>query len=662
MDTVFLITEGTEHRKALSRALPEDCSVVVLDSSSELSGCISLNPSLALIDLTSSMRHRLRLMEELHRALPLCSLVTILPEQYGEEEEPDLDSVYETHCHPLRIPVLRRTVRHALERGKLLGELDYFKRLLRSDGIRREIQPKPTGGGVGFMLSRALKGFAKGPGAGFDIHSLAEFVLESINELSSVSRVSLVFGTPEKGYRIHGSRRLKPDMADSISLSADRGLLLWLRHQGRILRRSEANLFSDPSLHQAVREMDMLQAVVSIPIIGQGRLLGVINLGEKAVGGSYDNEELEMLYVLASNVAIALENIQIFRELRHQKSYIEDILQRMNSGVITIDDRDTITIFNQRAADILGLSREAVLGCDLRVLPSPLGDIIHQSLAGHGRFERREVQIVGPRSCKAEISTFQLQDDGDGSPGAVLIFDDISAERDLQREKEQRQHLELLNRVLATIAHELRNPLVSVNTFIDLFPLKKQDEEFSSSFYGTVCEDIRRLEDLLGKLIVLSQATDYAFRRLDLSTIIQSSIERAGKSAADAGVSLRLHIGPGKMEISADDRELGRALGYILRNAIEASPAGAAVEIGAELKDPDQLVRITIEDRGDPLPESGPDYILQLFYQGEGRGGDIGLAVAQRIIEDHGGVMSIKGEGGATGVVLLLPVWKGEEG
>jgi PAS domain S-box-containing protein len=659
MDTVFLITDMKEHRRTLSRALPGDCSVVVLDSSADLSGSISLNPCLAVIDLSSSMRHRLKLMEELRRALPLCSIITLLPEQYREEEEAVLESVYDTLCFPLKVPALRRIAGHALERGKLLGELDYFKRLLRSDGDRREIQPKPAAG-AGFMLSRALKGFAKGPGAGFDLDSLAEFVHESINELSSVTRVSLVFGSPEKGYRIHSSRRLKPDMADTVSLSADRGLLQWLCSQGRILRRSEANLFSDESLHQAVREMDMLQAVVSIPIIGQGRLLGAMNLGEKAVGGTYDREELEMLYVLASNVAIALENIQIFRELRHQKSCIEDILQRMNSGVITIDDRDTITIFNQRAAEILGLSRDAVLGSDLRTLPSPLGDIMHQSLAGHGRFEKHEVHIAGPRKCKAEISTFQLQDDGDGSPGAVLIFDDISTERNLQREKEQRQHLDLLNRVLATIAHELRNPLVSVNTFIDLFPLKKSEDEFSTSFYETVCMDIKRLEDLLGKLIVLSQATDYSFRKQDLSAIIRSSLEAARKNAAEADVILESNIGPGTLEINADDRELGRAIGYILRNSIDASPAGASVRISADLMEDDDRVRITVFDQGEPLPESGADYILQLFYQGEGRGGDISLAVAQRIIEDHGGVMSITVRNGGTGIVLLLPVWRDE--
>ena len=660
MNTVFLITDGKEHRRTLSRALPGDCSVVVLDSSSELSGCISLNPCLAVIDLTSSMKHRLKLMGEISRALPLCSIVTLLPEQYREEKEVLVESVYESLYVPLEVPVLRRVITHALERGKLLGELDYFKQLIRPEADREEIQQKPAPG-VGFMLSRALKGFAKGPGAGFDLNRLAEFVHESINELSSVTRVSLVFGTPEKGYRIHSSRRLKPDMGDSISLSADRGLLFWLLNQGRILRRTEANLFSDDSLHQAVREMDMLQAVVSIPIIGQGRLLGAMNLGEKAVGGTYDKEELEMLYVLASNVAIALENIQIFRELRHQKSCIEDILQRMNSGVIAIDDRDMITIFNQRAADILGLSRDVVIGYDLRALPSPLGDIIHQSLAGHGRFEKHEVHIVGPRNCKAEISTFQLQDDGEGSPGAVLIFEDISAERNLQREREQQQHLELLNRVLTTIAHELRNPLVSINTFIDLFPVKKNDEEFGNGFYNTVREDIRRLEDLLSKLIVLSQATDYSFRKQDLSAILQNCLQGARENAGEADVVLQPHINSELLEINADERELCRAFGYILRNSIMASPAGASVIISVDLEEDDDMVRITFDDQGEPLPQSGPDYILQLFYQGEGRGGDIGLAVAQRIIEDHGGVMSMAGEDGRTGFILLLPVWRDQE-
>ncbi len=659
MDTVFLVTDAREQRKTLRRALPRDCSLVVLDSSRDLSESLSLNPQLTVVDLTSGMKRRLVLMEEVRRELPLCSIVVLLPGPYREEEAP-VGPVYDILYTPLEVPVLRHVLRHAMERGRLLGELDYFKRMLRSDDERRETKPAPPPE-VGFMLGRALKGFAKGPGAGFDINSLAEFIHESIGELSSVTRISLVFGTPEKGYRIHSSRRLKPDMADSISLSAERGLLRWLRDQGRILRRKEVNLFSDPSMHEAVREMDMLQAVVSIPIIGQGRLLGAVNLGEKAVGGTYENEELEMLYVLASNVAIALENIQIFRELRHQKSYIEDILQRMNSGVVTIDARDTVTIFNQRAADILGLSRDSVLGSDLRVLPSPLGDLVHQSLEGSGNLERHEVRVAGPRRCRVEVSTFRLRDEGDGSHGAVLILDDISVDRDIQREREQQQILELLSRVITTIAHELRNPLVSVNTFINLFPAKKDEEEFATSFYRTVRTDVSRLEDLLGKLIVLSRTADYSLRRHDLPAILRSSLENVRGIAEDAEVTLEEHLGA-EMEIDADGRELRRAFDCILRNAIEATPPGGVVRVGTESVIEEGRFRVTFEDPGKPLPDSGSDFIVRLFYQGEGRGADIGLAVAQRTVENHGGEMSTACVDGRTSIVLTLPAGTDPEG
>ena len=144
MDTVFLITDGKKHQKTLSRALPKDCSVVVLDSSSELSGSISLNPCLAVVDLTSSMQHRLRMMEEIHRDLPLCSIVTLLPEQYREEKQVVIESVYDTLYAPMEVPVLKRIVKHALERGTA-GILEGSQRQFPAVGSRgdTDIGPDP---------------------------------------------------------------------------------------------------------------------------------------------------------------------------------------------------------------------------------------------------------------------------------------------------------------------------------------------------------------------------------------------------------------------------------------------------------------------------------------------------------------------------------------
>lgn len=655
METVFLIGEEKGLlRGALKRALSDHHHVVVFDSSDELSAHLPLDPGLVLFDLTSSARARIRLMREIRRFLPDCSFVVILPEQYREEDEAFMEMVYEAVHLPLKQECLRSVVARALEKSALVREIGMLRNMLQAEKSRKDDPaPRSTGSDIGTGLSRALKEFAKGPGAGFDLKSLADFVHESINHLSPVTRISLVFGSRSAGYRIFSSRGLQREIVN-IVLCDDQGLLLWLKKQGRILRRSEAVNSSDRLLHQAAREMEMLQAVVSIPMMGQGCLLGAINLGEKALGGAYEDDELEMLYVLASNVAIALENITMFNELQHQKSYIEEILLRMNSGVITIDRSETITIFNQRASEVLERDAGDVLGKDLRVLPSPLGDMLSESSASGRRYDRKEIRIHGVRSCQAEVSTFQLKNGGEEGNGAVLIFDDVSAERDLRREKEKRERLELMNRMLAMMAHELRNPMVSINTFIDLFPEKKSEAEFNDAFYRTVRNDISRLEDLLAKLIGLSRETDYSFEKQDLLAIINDRLRADRDGFQKKNISLEERFDPGEYEVSADRIELGRAFEYILRNSLEASPEGGTVNISAVPGVGDQIC-VRIEDDGGPLPDVCSDYMWWVFYEGEGRGVDIGLAVAKRIIEDHGGALRMTDNNGRTRMELLLP-------
>jgi signal transduction histidine kinase len=656
VETVFLIGEEKGVlRGALKRVLSDRHNVVVFDSTDGLSAHLPLDPGLVLFDLTSSARARIRLMHETRRLLPDCAFVVILPEQYREEDETFMEMVYDAVHLPLKQERLRSVVIRALEKSALLREISMLRNMLQAEKSRKEPAPRSTGSDMGTGLSRVLKEFAKGPGAGFDLKSLADFVHESINHLSQVTKISLVFGSRSAGYRIFSSRGLQREIVN-ITLCDDQGLLLWLKRQGRVLRRAEASDSPDMLLHQAAREMELLQAVVSIPMMGQGCLLGAINLGEKALGGAYEDEELEMLYVLASNVAIALENITMFQELQHQKSYIEEILLRMNSGVITIDGGETITIFNQRAAEVLERNADDVLGKDLRVLPSPLGDMLSESSTSGRRYDRKEIRIRGVRSCQAEVSTFQLRNGGDEGGGAVLIFDDVSAERDLQREKEKRERLELMNRMLAMMAHELRNPMVSINTFIDLFPEKKTEAEFNDAFYSTVRNDISRLEDLLAKLIGLSRETEYSFEKHDLLEIIADRLKVHGDGFQKKSVTLEERFDLGDYEISADRIELGRAFEYILRNSLDASPEGGTVNVSAAPGDGDQVC-VRIEDDGGPLPDIPCDYMWWMFYEGEGRGVDIGLAVAKRIIEDHGGVLRMTDNNGRTRMELILPLY-----
>ncbi|MDD3925555.1 MAG: histidine kinase dimerization/phospho-acceptor domain-containing protein [bacterium] len=651
MNTVFLASDREYMLAAMRRALPEGCTAVCVNTPEEVISYTSLDADIALVDITSRRSEHISIISQLKKLMPNCAVIAVLPSEKREGEELVTDMCYETVRVPIDIADLRISVLRVIERSRLLREITHLKANLHE---KRDIElPHAQIAHSDSRFNGVLRKFAKGLGAGFNRERLIKFIHEAIDELNPVSRVSIILAEPGGEYTVASSRGLHPDVLDSLYLSPGRGLLLWLSQQGRVLRKSEAGYSGDPLLLDAVREMDVLQAVVSIPSIGKGRLLGSINLGEKVIGGQYSNEELEMLYILASNIAVALEDIDIFNELQHQKSYIEDILLRMNSGVITIDASDRITIFNHRAAETLDIQAERVIGGDLRNLPSPLGDMLHESLVTGRKRNQHQIKLAGKRDCYLEISTFQLRDALSSVRGAVLIFDDISTERALQREKENAQRLEMLNRVVALLAHELRNPLVSVNTFIELFPERKNDEDFNSGFYEAVCKDVHRLDDLLDKLITLSKQSDYDFESTDVSSLLKERIKKLETPAREAGISIKPSMGAASVRLSLDRKQMGKAIEYIIHNSINSTRSGGVVSVSIDDGADGDYVRISVNDDGDPLPANSVDDVFRPFFVSDGRGADIGLAVAHRIVHDHGGNLIINGNDRARFEVVL---------
>ncbi len=640
MNTVFLASEEEYMLAAMRRALPEGCTAVHISTPEEVISHASLDADIALVDITGRRSEHVSLISQVKKHMPGCAVIAILPAKKREGEDLVTDMCYETVRVPVDITELHLSITRAIERSKLLREITHLKTNLHE---KRYIEyPHNQVAHSDSRFNSVLRKFARGLGAGFDRERLIKFIHEAIDELNPVSRISIILAEPGGEYIIASSRGLHPDMLESLCLSSDRGLLLWLTQQGRVLRKTEAEYSGDPLLLDVVREMELLQAVVSIPSIGNGRVLGVINLGEKVVGGQYSNEELEMLYILASNIAVALEDIDIFNELQHQKSYIEEILLRMHSGVITIDASDRITIFNHRAAEILNIPRDRVIGKDLRNLPSPMGDMLHESLVTGRKRNGYEIKLAGKHECYLKISSFQLIDVLSSVRGAVLIFDDISMERTLAHERENAQRLETLSKVVALFAHELRNPLVSVNTFIELFPERKNDDDFNTGFYKAVCQDVHRLDDLLGKLIALSKQSDYNFITMDLSSLLDDRVKKLKKHAIESGVNIKLDIEDNPVLLSLDREQMGKAIEYVIHNSINFTKSGGTICVSVENIDKEH-VKISVDDDGDPLSVGSGDDIFRLFFTSNGRSADIGLAVAQRIIHDHGGRLVING-------------------
>jgi PAS domain S-box-containing protein len=566
-------------------------------------------------------------------------------------------------------------LRLAIEQGFRVRRLELEIASLRRDRTRRESAASPAlangYGGPTALGTTVLKELGKLLATHFDIERVVEFFLDAIAELVRPGRVALLLIDDEHRYRARGLRGLDPGLIERLRLESGEGLAAWFRQHVRLAMRTE--LEHEPEWVEAARELTLLGGEVAVPLWVQAKLVGILVLGPRVTGQPYGAEDLERLFTLASQVAMAVEDITLFNTVRSQHGFIEQVLAHLQSGAITIDTSGRVTRFNRRAEQILGLALGDVLGQDLRGLPSPLGDLLHETMRG-GR-ELRLVEVPLPRhQTVLEVSTSRILDAAGAASGAVMIFDDPTPRHQLHRERQAGHTLDLLNRVLLRLTDEIKNPLVSIYTFLELLPHRYEDQEFRETFLSVVGKDTQRLISLVDKLITLAGDRDYKADFCDLRQLLHDALaelsvrlERSRGPRESALFLLQvperadqltaiLYAPEGGLVVKVDREQLTKAIGYLVRFLANRVPPDGRVAIHLQTPSDDPgRVRLALTGRPAELSELEREHLFSPLAIASDKLLDVGPGVSQKIVEAHGGTLTLGGQEGEIRFVLTLP-------
>jgi PAS domain S-box-containing protein len=196
--------------------------------------------------------------------------------------------------------------------------------------------------------------------------------------------------------------------------------------------------------------LDQMACRLFVPLRYEGRLIGILALGERRSGEPYTSDDLEFLNAVAGQSSLALENVRLFANLQEtlnqtleMKNLMDDIFQSMSSGVITTDLQRKITLFNQAAERILGTPVDRVIGVPLSKALSILGprfSLITNATIDHGTPTLGEeltptIPQRGPLFLR--LSWTPLLDAQQGTKGATIVIDDLTEQRQLRAEQER---------------------------------------------------------------------------------------------------------------------------------------------------------------------------------------------------------------------------------
>lgn len=215
--------------------------------------------------------------------------------------------------------------------------------------------------------------------------------------------------------------------------------------------------------------------------------------------------------------------------------------------------------------------------------------------------------------------------------------------RELQASFEQLKRadrLSAIGQLAASLAHEIRNPLGSIEGAADILGKPQTSPELCKEFLGIIRKESRRLNRLLTNLLDFARPRRPEFQLVGLEALIDSVITLLSHTAEQSGITLRKQMPAAVPALQSDPEQIRQVILNLTMNAIQAMPDGGEIELAVSPNDTG--VVIAVKDQGSGVADEDMDKIFDPFYTTKENGTGLGLSVAHQIISQHGGVLSAK--------------------
>ena len=234
------------------------------------------------------------------------------------------------------------------------------------------------------------------------------------------------------------------------------------------------------------------------------------------------------------------------------------------------------------------------------------------------------------------------------------IIHDITRTKQLEREKERRKHLAVIGEMSARIAHEIKNPLASIQMGIQLLESRVDGDAKQKSYYEKLRGEIHRVDSILKGLLNYAREDHLNLKSVSIQALLDRFKQLIQPSLNEHQIGLEISIDKNVPAVRADEQKIEQVLWNVVLNAIQASETGKKIELRVTRRD--NGVQLRIEDQGSGIDANQMKKIFSPFYSTRTQGSGLGLAITSKIIEMHDGTISIESEPGkGTTVTILLP-------
>lgn len=408
--------------------------------------------------------------------------------------------------------------------------------------------------------------------------------------------------------------------------------------------------------------LEVLEASGSALVVGsymRKEMKAVLFLGSKKSGRIYDLRDQRALQLLCDQLAVALENSNLYTAVQNGKIYNEILLDSLTSGIVAVNSDRRVTVFNQRAQKLTGLAESAVVDQPMESLPKALRESLETILSTRSGFRDRDIVIpLGNEEIPIRVSGSMFRGHTGNLLGALIVFNDMTVLKKMEEQIRRTDRLSSIGTLSAGMAHEIKNPLVTIKTFTQLLPHQHADNDFRNTFFDLVGQEVKRIDTIVNRLLNFARPAKAALKPIFLHDVIENSLRLVEQQLLQHDIRLEKHLGAKRNLIEADAEQLNQTYINFFLNAVHAMGKGGTLTVrtmevshsdGIPLAESGQMrdwIQVDVQDTGCGIPSDALSKIFDPFFTTKEDGVGLGLSVSHGIIQEHGGIIDVESEPG----------------
>jgi len=566
-------------------------------------------------------------------------------------------------------------------------------------------------------VSAALREVGVALGTTFDLDDLLELILSKLTELVEADRATLYL--LDEGKKELVSRLVVGDKVRSIRMKLGHGIPGIVAQTGKSIRIRDAytdpQFERDWDVLTGYRTKSMLVAPLKNHL---GRTIGVIQVLNKKCGQEFTSDDESILSALSTQAAVAIDNSRLFLSLIQKNKQLLDTTDQLERKLQDLSllfelERRTAraTTLEELALAVLGQCAAAceARGAGLLLSEEDSGDLVEYLFDGQNPTELRRIGVksregfLGAAMAEEDILSLHEADsdprwsvniegsfgfpvtsvlavplEGETSPlGAIGLFShedggrfdeaDVSLLRlvsanvstavrlfNANRSRERSQRLTSIGRLLSQVIHDFKSPMSVISGYAQLMA-DADDRQVRAEYSEEILKQFDLLTAMQREVLEFARGEKTVFvRKVYLNKFFADVRRQLALEITGKPIELLFHVDT-KLVARFDEGRLARVIHNLARNAIEAmAEAGGVLTIGARLDGQDLL--IWVQDTGPGIPAAIEGQLFQSFVtMGKAGGTGLGLAIVKKIVEEHGGSVSVTSSSAGATFELRLP-------